>query len=219
MALALAFEVSILVGVTAVALIMAILIHTLTGRGHALDTLLGVLSHGALAAGLVAVTLIPGPRVDLDAYLFGEVLTVSRGDVAVIWFGAALVFAVMWHRWTHLLTATLSPDLAYSTGINPRREQLILTLMLAVIVAVAIKVVGALLITALLIIPAATARTLARTPEVMAITSVFLGVAAALGGLRLAVIFDTPVGPSIVCLSVAFFAVATVCRYFWPTSR
>ena len=209
-ALALGFGTSITLGVVIVALAMAVLIHGLSGQGASMDTLLGVLSHGALALGLVAVTMIPGQRIDLDAYLFGDVLSVTRYDLAVIWGGGAVVVGVLWWHWSALLTATLSPDLAYAAGINPRREQLVLTLLLAGVVAVAIKVVGALLITALLIIPAAAARSFARTPERMAIAAMAIGALSALGGLRAAVMFDTQVGPSIICVAVALFGVATL---------
>ncbi len=215
-ALSLAFATSVLWGVIFVAVLMAVLIHYLSVRGQTIDTMLGVLSHGALAIGLVAVSLVPGSRIDLDAYLFGEVLTVTRMDVAVIWGGTLLVSLVIWRHWQALLTATLSPDLAYAAGVNPRREQLILTLLLAVIVAVAIKVVGALLITALLIIPAAAARGLTRSPEAMAATSVAIGAVSALGGLRAAITFDTPVGPSIVCVALLLFVLATISRKFMP---
>ncbi len=209
-ALALAFNMSIFLGVGLVALAMAVLIYGLSPERGSVDTLLGVLAHGALAMGLVAVTLIPGQRVDLDAYLFGDVITVTRMDLMIIWGGTALVVGVLWWRWSALLTATLSPDLAYAAGIEPRRQQLVLTLMLAAVVAVAMKVVGALLITALLIIPAATARKYAQTPERMALLSVVIGVVAALAGLRLALLMDTPVGPSIICVAAFMFAATTV---------
>ena len=209
-ALALLFGTSITLGVGVVALAMAVLIHGLSNQGAAVDTMLGVLAHAALAIGLVAVTLIPGQRVDLDAYLFGDVLSVTRGDLAVIWGGGALVVAALWWHWSAMLTATLSPDLAYAAGINPRREQLVLTLLLAAVVAVAIKVVGALLITALLIIPAAAARNYASTPERMAFLSMGIGVLSAIAGLRLAVIFDTSVGPMIICVAATIFSISAI---------
>ncbi|MFT7106434.1 MAG: zinc transport system permease protein [Yoonia sp.] len=209
-ALALLFGTSITLGVGIVALVMAVLIHGLSGQGAAVDTMLGVLAHSALALGLVAVTLIPGQRIDLDAYLFGDVLSVTRMDLAVIWVGGALVVGVLWWHWSAMLTATLSPDLAYAAGINPRREQLVLTLLLAAVVAVAIKVVGALLITALLIIPAAAARNYASTPERMALLSMAIGALSAIAGLRIAVIFDTTVGPAIICVAAFIFAVSAV---------
>ena len=211
-ALALLFGTSITLGVAIVAVLMAVMIHGLMGQGAAMDTLLGVLSHGALALGLVAVTLIPGQRIDLDAYLFGDVLAVTRTDLAVIWGGGALVVAVLWWHWSALLTSTLNPDLAHAAGIDPRREQLVLTLLLAAVVAVAIKVVGALLITALLIIPAAAARNYASTPERMAILSMGIGALSAVAGLRLAVILDVAVGPAIICVAAGIFAVSAIGR-------
>ena len=209
-AIALALNLSIFAGVAAVALVVAVLIHRLSDRAQGTDTILGVIAHGALAAGLVAVTLIPGARIDLEAYLFGDVLTVSRMDVAVIWGGAAVVLGVLWLHWSALLTATLNPDLATAAGLDPRRESLILTLLLAGVVAVAIKVVGALLITALLVIPAAGARRLATSPEGMALRAAIIGVLAAVGGLTLSLRLDTPAGPSIVVTAVTLFGVATV---------
>lgn len=209
-AVALAFGISVFAGVALVALAMAIVIIIFSERRYAPDTLLGVLAHGALALGLVAVSLIPGARINLEAYLFGDVLTVSRLDLAIIWGGAALVALVLWWHWSALLTATLNPDLAQSAGISPRREQMILTLLLAAVVAVSLKVVGALLITAMLIIPAATARHFARTPEAMAGFSVLFGAVAATGGLLAAMRLDTPVGPSIVCVAAGLFTGASV---------
>lgn len=209
-ALALGFSVSIFVGVAGIALLMALSIFALTGKGYAVDTVLGVLAHGALATGLVAVSLIPGARINLDAYLFGDVLTVSKTDLAIIWGGALVVALVLWRHWSALLTSTLNPDLAYAAGLNPRREQLVLTLLLAAVVAVSIKVVGALLITALLVIPAATARGLSRTPERMAVIAAGLGALAALGGLGVSLYLDTPVGPSIVVVAAAMFGGSTL---------
>ncbi len=205
-ALSLALEMSVFVGAMAVALMMAVTVTLLSGRGYAMDTLLGVLAHSALAFGLVAVSFLSGIRIDLMAYLFGDILAVSKSDLIVIWGGAALVVALIAWRWSALLAATLNEELAYASGLNPRREQLVLTLTLAITVAVAIKVVGVLLIAALLVIPAATARNLARTPEAMAIFAAALGAISAVAGLRAAYIFDTPAGPSIVCIAALFFA-------------
>ncbi|MEO0382626.1 MAG: metal ABC transporter permease [Pseudomonadota bacterium] len=205
-ALSLALEMSIFPGVMMVALVMAVTVTLLAGRGYAMDTLLGVLAHSALAFGLVAVSFLSGIRIDLMAYLFGDILAVSRTDLLVIWGGAALVVALIAWRWSALLTATLNEELAYASGLNPKREQLVLTVSLAITVAVAIKVVGVLLIAAMLIIPAAAARGLARTPEAMAAIAAVIGAVSAVAGLRAAYIFDTPAGPSIVCVAAALFA-------------
>ena len=205
-ALSLALSISVFAGAMIIALLMALTVNLLTGRGYAMDTLLGVLAHSALAFGLVAVSFISGIRIDLMAYLFGDILAVSRSDLTVIWGGAALVVSLIGWRWSALLTATLNEDLAYASGIDPKREQIVLTVALAITVAVAIKVVGVLLIAAMLIIPAAAARPLSRTPESMALVAAGIGSLSALIGLRAAYIFDTPAGPSIVCVAAIIFA-------------
>ena len=211
-ALSLAFSMSIFVGTVIVALLMALTVSFLSRRGYAMDTLLGVLAHSALAFGLVAVSFLSGIRIDLMAYLFGDILAVSRSDLAVIWGGALLVILLICWRWSALLTSTLNEDLAYASGINPKREQLVLTIALAVTVAVAIKVVGVLLIAAMLIIPAAAARPLSRTPEGMAVISGVIGTLSAIVGLRAAYVFDTPAGPSIVCVAAMTFLVSSVLK-------
>jgi len=206
-ALALASDLPIGVGTLVVALAMAVTVAGLAARGWAMDTTLGVLAHSALALGLVAISFVPGARTDLAAYLFGDILAVTRGDLGFIWGGAALVLGLLVWRWQPLLTATLSEDLAHASGIKPDRERLILTLALAVVVAVALKVVGALLIAALLIIPAAAARGLARNPESMARIATGIGALATLAGLALSLWQDTPAGPSIIVAAAAAFAV------------
>jgi zinc transport system permease protein len=209
-ALSLALSMSIFVGVLAVALMMAFIVSSLSGRGYAMDTLLGVMAHSAIAFGLVAVSLLQGVRIDLMSYLFGDILAVGRADLGIIWGGALVVLGLMTWRWSALLVATLNPDLASANGVNPKREQMILSLSLAVVVAVAIKVVGVLLIAAMLIIPAAAARPLARTPESMAVWAAIIGTLAVLGGMQVSYQFDTPTGPSIVCIASVLFAVAAI---------
>lgn len=209
-AIGLAFSVSIFASVLVVALLMALLLSALSGRNYSADSLLGVLAHSALAAGLVAVSFIEGVRIDLMAYLFGEILSVTTRDLVTIWAGAAIVLALLVWRWSRFLTTTLSPDLAYASNIDPKLERLIMTIALALVVAVAIKVVGVLLVTAMLIMPAAAARPFAKTPEGMAVVATIIGGLSVVIGLRAALIYDTPSGPSIVCVSALIFAATLV---------
>ncbi len=209
-ALALMLHLPIGMGTLLVALAMAGTVSTLAARGWAMDTTLGVLAHSALAFGLVAISYVPGVRADLSSYLFGDILAVSKADLAFIWGGSLLVVALLVWRWQALLTATLNEDLAHASGLNPDRERLVLTLALALVVAVALKIVGALLIAAMLIIPAAAARGLARTPESMALYAAGFGALACLAGLRLSLWQDTPAGPSIVSAAAVIFALVAV---------
>jgi zinc transport system permease protein len=207
-ALALATDLPMAAGVAFAALAMALTVSAASGRTYAMDTMLGVASHAALATGLVAVSFIAGVRIDLTAYLFGDILAVGRGDLVVIYGGAFAITALIAWRWDALLLSTLNADLAAAAGVDPRRERLMLTLALALLVAVAIKVVGVLLITAMLIIPAAAARAVARTPESMAGIAVGLGAVAALAGLAASWHLDTPTGPSIVMVAAALLVLA-----------
>lgn len=209
-ALALATDLPVAAGTLVVAAAMAVTVAVLAARGWAMDTTLGVLAHSALAFGLVAISYFPGVRTDLSAYLFGDILAVGRGDLALIWGGAVLVLGLIVWRWQALVTATVNEDLAFASGIRPDRERLVLVLALAIVVAVALKVVGALLISALLIIPAAAARGLARSPEGMALAATAVGAAASLLGLRLALWQDTPAGPSIIVAAAGAFVLAAV---------
>lgn len=211
-ALALAFSLPMLPAILASALLMATAVGVLTGRGYTMDTALGVLAHSALAVGLVAVSLLSNARIDLTSFLFGDILAVGKGDLAVIWAGALAILALLGWRWSRLLAATVSPDLARAGGIDPRREEQLLTFALALTVAMAIKVVGVLLIAALLVIPPAAARPLARTPEGMALTAAAVGALSALGGLAASYLFDTPTGPSIVCVAALCFVLTTGLR-------
>ncbi len=205
-ALSLALSISVFAGAMAIALLMALTVSLLAGKGYAMDTLLGVLAHSALAFGLVAASFLSGIRIDLMAYLFGDILAVSHNDLVIIWSGVALVITLITWRWSALLTATLSEDFAYASGLNPRREQLVLTVALALVVAVAIKVIGVLLIAAMLIIPSAAARPLSGSPERMAIVAAIIGALSAVLGLRAAFVLDTPAGPTIVCVAALIFA-------------
>lgn len=209
-ALALATGLPIVAGTLVVAAAMAVTVAGLAARGWAMDTTLGVLAHSALAFGLVAVSYFPSVRTDLSSYLFGDILAVTRGDLGLIWGGAAAVAVLLLWRWQALLTSTLNEDLAHASGLNPDRERLVLVLAMALTVAVSLKVVGALLIAALLIIPAAAARGLARSPEGMALGATLIGALATLAGLRLSLWQDTPAGPSIIVAAAACFVVAAM---------
>lgn len=211
-AVALGFGISVFVGVLVISLCMAFTVSTLSERGLGMDTLLGVLAHSSLAIGLVAVSMLDGVRVDLMGYLFGDILAVNMVDLMLIWGGVLGVVVLLTWRWANLLTATINPDLAFSEGINPKVEQLVLTLALALVVAVSIKVVGALLIGAMLVIPAASARVFSRTPETMVFFAAFIGVVAVLCGIQGSIVWDTPTGPTIVSVAAMIFVFVSAFR-------
>ncbi|MDE0250851.1 MAG: metal ABC transporter permease [Gammaproteobacteria bacterium] len=174
------------------------------------DTLLGLMAHGGLALGLVILSFFPNIQLDLHALLFGDILAVTRADLVLIWAGGAVALAVLLWMWRPLLAATVSPDLATVAKLKPERAQLIFGILVAAIIAVAIKIVGVLLIVALLVIPAATMRRFASSPENMAVGASVLGMAAVAGGLFASAKLDTPSGPSIVVMALALFVVTRI---------
>ncbi|MGI9487159.1 MAG: metal ABC transporter permease [Geminicoccaceae bacterium] len=204
-AIALLTELPVLAGVLVVTLAMAAGTAALASGRYAMDTMLGVAAHAGLAAGLVALSMVDGVRVDLMAYLFGDVLAVSVTDLQVIWGGAALAGLLLLRFWRALLNATLNEELAFAEGRNPPRYRLLLNLLLAFLIAIAMKIVGVLLITAMLIIPAAAARPLVKTPEMMAVLAALIGVLAVVLGVQGSVTFDTPTGPSIALSAALIF--------------
>jgi len=185
--------------VAAVCLLLAVALIFLQQQSHlAIDTLLGILSHSSLALGMIAIYLIPGARMSLETLLFGDLLTVSRQEVAAIWCTAVGVLILVVLLWRPLLSITVHEDLARVDGIPVDRIRYVLMLSLALVIAIAMKVVGVLLITALLVIPAATARRYARSPEAMASVASVLGCIAVACGITASWFWDTPTGPSIV---------------------
>jgi zinc transport system permease protein len=202
-------EVHPLLAVIVSSLVLAlILVGLQTQKLLADDTLLGILSHSTLALGLVCAGMLADTRIDLWGLLFGDLLTTNRTDLLVIYGAAGLVLAALWYCWQPLIFATLDETLAQVEGIPVVRLRLLLMGLIALVVALALKVVGVLLITSLLIIPAATSRRFSRSPEVMATGASLLGVAAVCGGLGLSYFLDTPAGPSIVLAASSFFAVS-----------
>ena len=205
--LALALQIDLVLGIFVSACLVTLLMFVLQRRGTLpADTVLGLLAHGGLATGLVILAFFPNIRIDLQALLFGDILAVSRTDLALIWGGGALVMAVLWRIWRPLLAATVNADLATVAGLQPERTRLVFGFLTATVIAVAIKIVGILLIVALLVIPPATARRFAANPEQMAALAAAAGVLAIAGGLFASARLDTPSGPSIVVAALLLFA-------------
>lgn len=178
-------------------------------KSLATDTLLGILAHSALALGLVLLSFTP-TQIDLQAYLFGDLLTVTTSELLWLVVGAGCALAVMLTQWNSLLSFTLQTELAEVEGLNVARLRMLLMLMVALVVAVSMKIVGVLLITSLLIIPAATARLFARSPEQMALGASLCGCIAVLGGIAASWFWDTPTGPSIVVVAALLFGLGSL---------
>jgi zinc transport system permease protein len=207
-ALSLLFSVHITLAVFVMSLAVALALLALQKRSAlSSDALLGMLSHGSLAIGLLTLAFMTWVRFDLMGLLFGDLLTVTKTDIVVIYVGGAFVLAAIVWAWKPLFAVTVNRDLAVAEGYNAAAYDILLMLLLAAVVAVSIKIVGVMLITSLLIIPAGAARRLSTGPVMMALLSIVVGGLAVLGGLYASLNFNTPSGPSIVVVALVLFMV------------
>ena len=210
-ALGFLFEISPTIGVVLVTTAIALALLWLQRRREmAADTILGILSHSALSVGLVVISLMVWLRLDLMGYLFGDVLAVGIDDLVNIYVGGTIALGLLMAIWRPLLALTIDTDLAVAEGVRAGLVSIGFMLLIALVIAIAMQVVGILLITSLLIIPAAAARRFARTPEQMAVVAALAGVGAVCLGLYGSLAFDTPSGPSIVVAALTLFLVSLV---------
>lgn len=203
-------SVHVIVGVTAVTVTIAVALVALQSARPWLssDALLGILSHSTLSFGLIAIGLMSWVRVDLLSYLFGDILSVTPTDVWAIWAGGALVLAVLVVIWRPLLATSVHEDMARAEGMPVLPATLLFTVLIAIVIGLAMKLVGILLITSLLVIPAVTARRFCGSPEAMAFTAAGFGAVAVIAGLIGSMMFDVPAGPSIVAAAALLFALS-----------
>ena len=200
--------VSLNIAVVSISLLIALLLLALQNRKQlATDTLLGILAHSALSVGLVVLAFQEEVRVDLLGYLFGDILAVTMSDLLWVWGGGAAVLLLLAIIWQRLLAITVHEELAQVEGVPVMQIRLVFMLMIAMVIAVSMKIVGVLLITSMMIIPAATARRFSKTPEQMALFAALVGVVAVILGLAASWFGDTPAGPSIVVSAALLFLV------------
>lgn len=198
-ALAILIDISSLVGVPLVTLASCIAL-MIAKRTPSLssDTILAILAHSTLALGLVLISLTGGRSLDVNGLLFGDILAVDTTDLLVIYAGGGAILAIIIWQWRRLIAATLSPEIAEAEGLSPQRAEWLFMMLIALVVSIAVKLVGVLLITALMIIPAAAARRLVSSPEMMAGLASLLGVIGVIAGLYGSAEFDIPSGPAII---------------------
>ena len=210
-ALAILLEVNITLAVFVISVLMGLALLMLRQIAPlSSDALLGLLAHSTLAIGLIALSFMTWVRVDLLGFLFGDVLAINQFDLLVIGLGGTIVLLVLKLIWRSLFAATVSPEIARAEGLQPERAEIIFMILMASVIAISMKIVGVLLITALLIIPAATARCFSSSPEQMAVFAVLIGIFSVIIGLQSSLTWDTPAGPSIVAALLALFIASTM---------
>jgi len=204
--LSVSFDINISLSIFTVSSLVALLLLRLQKTTYlANDALLGLLSHSSLAIGLVVLGFLSFIRFDIMGVLFGDILSVNINDLLAIWLGGALILLVLWFIWKPLFASTVNYELAEAEGMKPERMNAIFTILLAALIAIAIKMVGLLLITGMLIIPTAMARNLSNNPRQMVILSIVGGLLSVLIGLYASFEINTSSGPTIVTVALLLF--------------
>ena len=211
MTLAYAFSINISLSVFIISGIVALLLLSLQKRTKlAGDSLLGLLAHSTLAIGLVLIGFLSSIRFDLMGLLFGDILAVTVEDIFIVWFGGLIILGILFYIWKSIFSATVNYDLAAAEGMKPDLSNFIFTLLLAGVIAISIKMIGALLITGLLLIPAATARSLSSNPRQMVIISILVGIISVILGLFSSLELNTASGPSIIVAALVLFILSLI---------
>lgn len=178
----------------------------------ATDTLLGILAHAALSLGILAMALLGLEDAEVHDYLLGNLANVSTQSLPWLIGACGIAFGLLLRLWPGLLLMTTSEELAQAEGVPVRQYEFLLMLLMGALVAAAVQLVGALLITSLLIIPASTARLFTKSPEAMAVGGSLIAALSLLIGLPLAQKMAVPIGPAIVSLCVAVFLGVVIIR-------
>ena len=198
-------------GVALLGLVIAVsLVWLQRNRDLATDTMLGILAHTSLGLGLVVIALLQsqGLRIDLNAFLFGDILAVSQNELWLIIISVVILIPAIKWLWKPMIAIAIHEDLARVEGVPVLKIRLMFMILMAIVVAIAMKVTGVLLITALLIIPAAAARKFSNSPEQMALLAILVGMIAVMLGMFSSLQWDTPTGPSIVVAAALLFFVS-----------
>ena len=200
------FDVNISLSVFIVSSIVAIILIRLQKNTNlAGDALLGLLAHSSLAIGLVVLGFLSFIRFDIMGLLFGDILSVTLNDLLIIWIGGAVIILILALIWKPLFASTVNYEIAEAEGLSPEKYNILFTILMAAIIAISIKMVGLLLITGMMIIPAAAARNLSNSPKQMVVISIIFGLLSVLIGLYASLEINTPSGPSIITTSLLFF--------------
>lgn len=176
------------------------------------DTSIGIFFAVSVALGVVFLSLKDTYTADAYSYLFGSILSVSTTDLYMS--GAMVLITIIaflkyWSRWAY---STFDSELAKADGYNTKRDDLVLSAIISLVIVLSIKLVGIVLIASFLVIPAATAKIVSKTFSQMTVLSAVFGVIGALLGLFLSVVFDMPSGAVIILVQAAIFSVIAITR-------
>lgn len=203
------FNIDILLGSFIFAIIFAFILFSFMDKFD-ISTILGIIAHSGIAVSVLILSFIKNIRVDLMGYLFGDILTITRTEIYLIFSLIILVSIWLSFNWKKFILTAISNDLAKSEGINTRLLDLQMILLMSLIIVASVKIVGVLLVTAMLLIPAACARNFANTPVQMIFIAIIFGSIFVCLGLFSSLKADTPSGPAIIVIGLLSFLISFI---------
>lgn len=218
-ALGLMLQLMPIVGVLAVALLIVFSLSRVSSFNTAMsETTLAIISHTGLAGGIILVGTLGAGRVNLESILFGDLLATTPTDLLGLLATTFVLLLLLLRYWRAFVAMSVSREIAQAEGIEVRRLQFLMYAMIALLVAVMMKVMGVLLIAAMLVIPTSSARLFSRGPEQMVAISALYGFAALGGGLTSSYHFDWQTGPAIVVCATALLLLTLAVRRLGKSS-
>lgn len=189
-----------------VAILIAFLIAFLSEKttlSH--DTIIGIAFSGAIAAGMLVIGMMKSYRADIFTFLFGDILAITTTDLLLIFIIGIITIITLLFFLKPFLQITFNRDLAFVEGINVRFFEYLLFFIIAVVVTISLKIIGIILVTSLLIVPAASAKNIASSMKGLVNLSCLFGVVSGIAGLMTSVYLNTSSGPTIVLVSIGIF--------------
>ncbi len=209
-----------LLSALAFSMLLAALVYWLEKKSSlSSDAIIGIMFTSGMALGVVLISLRPGYQPELISYLFGNILAIRRVDLALIILLAAVILAFIFSHKRKLTLLALDREMACMAGINPDLYELLLYIMLACALVLGIRVLGVILVSAILIIPVSTARLLSRSFKALTWLTVLIAEFTVLAGLVLSYFLDLPTGAVIVLTGSALFSLAFLASSLRKRSR
>ncbi|MDG7055956.1 MAG: metal ABC transporter permease [Wolbachia endosymbiont of Meromenopon meropis] len=206
--LALIFNTTPLISITLIAIGFAVLLSLNFERLYSVDTILNIITNVVLSSSLILMSFLPSKSSRIMGSLFGDILTLKQSDVILIFLMSVVVILILAFRWRYWLIISINQDLATVEKVNVNLVRLEFLIIFAIFIAVSAQLIGILLIAAFLLIPAASARLISKTPIQMIVIATIFSVVSGISGLVLSASFDLLTGPAIILIAATYLIIA-----------
>lgn len=211
-ALALIFNISPSVSIMLIAIMFAILLSLNFNKLYSADTILNIVTNVVLSSSLILMSFLPSGNNSIISSLFGDILMIDQSNIISISLTSVIVTLILIFRWRYWLMISINQDLATVEKVHVNFVRLEFLIILAIFIAISAQLIGILLIAAFLLIPAASARLISKTPMQMIIVATVFSVISGVSGLILSASFDLLTGPAIILIAAVYLIIAYFIR-------